>query len=372
MPSLAIVRQRYNPFGGAERFIARALRPLTDQGLNVTVIARVWPDQQAGEHIIVNPSFVTSLGRDSGFAEAVTRLLQSKHFDLVQSHERIPGVPLYRAGDGVHAMWLDQRAKSDRVLKRAFTQLDPYHRYVLKAERAMFEHANLRAVVCNSAMVKQEIADRFTMDTGKLHVIHNAVDSERFSPKLRERHRDATRKELDIPADAFVFLYVGSGFARKGVRDLLTAMTHVAGLHVVVVGADKNLAKYVTHANRIKVADRVHFTGGVDDVGPYYAAADAFVLPTLYDPCPNAALEAMACGLPAIVSDACGAKEFVTVGVSGDVVAACDSAALADAMQRLMTADHRAMGVAARAAMLPLAPDAMAAKYAALYRTLLA
>jgi UDP-glucose:(heptosyl)LPS alpha-1,3-glucosyltransferase len=52
----------------------------------------------------------------------------------------------------------------------------------------------------------------------------------------------------------------------------------------------------------MKLSDRVHFAGAQDDVKPWYGMADCFVLPTLYDPFPNAALEAMACGLPLVTS----------------------------------------------------------------------
>jgi UDP-glucose:(heptosyl)LPS alpha-1,3-glucosyltransferase len=115
----------------------------------------------------------------------------------------------------------------------------------------------------------------------------------------------------------------------------------------------------------------VRFAGAVSDVKPYYAAADAFVLATLYDPQPNAALEAMACALPVVTTPKCGAAELLAEGESGFVRDALDVPGLAAALDALEPGRARAMGDAARAAVLPYTPEAMAREYLALYHRLL-
>ena len=113
--------------------------------------------------------------------------------------------------------------------------------------------------------------------------------------------------------------------------------------------------------------------GPQDETKPFYGAADAFVLPTLYDPCPNAALEAMACGLPVITSTKCGAAELVLEHDAGFVCPARDIEALAGHMNALIDPELRgAMGARARDAVLPLTPAAMTLQMALLYRDLLA
>jgi hypothetical protein len=89
---LAIVRQTYNPNGGAERFVSRALNVLAqDTTLDVTLIARQWEDASGWKTLTVNPPFRNRIARESGFAvEAASHFAQ---FDIVQSHERIPGQP---------------------------------------------------------------------------------------------------------------------------------------------------------------------------------------------------------------------------------------------------------------------------------------
>lgn len=227
----------------------------------------------------------------------------------------------------------------------------------------MFEHADLRAVICNSNMVRGEILRHFSIAESKLRVIYNGVDTERFHPRER-----AARPDGDI-----VLAFVGSGFARKGLDTVFAAMARSRlRSRLVVVGRDRELPRFVALAKALKIAGRVSFTGGVDDVRPYYAAADALVLPTLYDPLPNVVLEAMAMGLPAIVSDQCGAAELVKHGESGWIVPAQDAEALAEAFDRLEDRLQLGrMGEAARAAVEPYTIEAMAARLLALYRDLL-
>ena len=81
---LAIVRQTYNPNGGAERFVSRALNVLAqDTALDVTLIARQWEDAAGWKTLTVNPSFRNRLDRESGFADAAAaQFLQSLHHPL--------------------------------------------------------------------------------------------------------------------------------------------------------------------------------------------------------------------------------------------------------------------------------------------------
>jgi UDP-glucose:(heptosyl)LPS alpha-1,3-glucosyltransferase len=115
----------------------------------------------------------------------------------------------------------------------------------------------------------------------------------------------------------------------------------------------------------------VRFVGAVSDVRPYYAAADVFVLATLYDPQPNAALEAMACALPVVTTRKCGVAELIDDGRSGIVRDALDVAGMANAIASLDGGAGRTMGLAAREVVAPFTHEAMAREYLALYQRLL-
>ncbi|MDP2826956.1 MAG: glycosyltransferase family 4 protein [Sulfuritalea sp.] len=362
---LAIVRQKYTPFGGAERFVERALAALQARGVDVSIVAREWQGDAAGgvQGVRVNPFYLGRTWRDAGFARGVQRLMAQHRFDLVQSHERIPGCDIYRAGDGVHATWLELRAQP-------LDKFAPWHRYTLAAEAAMFRHPRLRAVICNSRMVKDDIARRFGVADEKLQVIYSGVDLQAFHPRLREEQGRALREKVGVGETAPVMLFVGSGYQRKGLPTLLRAVSGMQrrDARLWVIGRDKHESLMRKLAQTLGVDDRVLFLGAQSDVRPFYGAADVFALPTLYDPFPNAALEALACGLPLVTTTTCGAAELVTAD-NGAVVRAGDVAALAASLDALC-ARAPALRDAARASVAHLELAAMAAQLMALYSRL--
>jgi UDP-glucose:(heptosyl)LPS alpha-1,3-glucosyltransferase len=374
---IALVRQRYNPYGGAERFVERAMTALAARDVELTLLARAWSDAPgAGEHrrlIRCDPFYIGRVWRDWSFARAVCAAVKTQGFDLVQSHERISCCDVYRAGDGVHRQWLANRKRAAGVWERIALTLNPYHWYTLAAEKRLFESPRLRAVICNSNMVKQELRRHFGLAESKLRVIYSGVDLALFHPGLRPVWRERKRAELGIADAAMVFLFVGSGFRRKGLPQLLRALSGVRDAHLVVVGADKELPRLRRVAEQAKLSGRVHFAGGQEDVKPWYGMADCFVLPTLYDPFPNAALEAMACGLPLVTSLQCGAAEFVESGVEGYVCRdPLDVVELARCLN-LAAAPGQAqrMGAAARRKIEPYGLDGMAQRLTDLYAELL-
>lgn len=370
---IGIVRQRYTPYGGAERFVADALAALARESVALTLYARDWPGGgNAFVPVVCNPFYVGNVWRDWSFARCVRAAWAVHRPDLIQSHERIAGCDVFRAGDGVHRVWLEQRARGMTPLRRLGLALNPYHRYTLDAEARLFADSRLRAVVCNSLLVRDQIRDLFGVPEGKLHVIYNAVDCARFSPALAKQ-RALARNAYGLPADATVFALVGSGYHRKGVAQAIEALARLPnGAWLVVAGKEKNVARYRAIAERCGVAARVRLAGPEIDVAPLLGAADVFVLPTLYDPLPNACLEAMAAGLPVITSSQCGAAELLAAHDAGMVCDARDVAALAGAMTELLDPTLRAvMGARARQSVLPFTAEAMAAQLVTLYRSLL-
>src|SRR6185436_5776451 len=187
---IALIRQKYNAAGGAERFVAQAMRELAKQGATVTLITRQWKDNSGQPIVELAPVYWGSTWRDWSFARAVCQHLRRTKYDLVQSHERLACCDVFRAGDGVHREWLAQRARGFNAVRRATMYFNPHHGYLLQAERRMFESPRLRAVICNSRMVRDEILRHYEIDEAKLSVIYNGVDLEAFQPDLRSSWRD--------------------------------------------------------------------------------------------------------------------------------------------------------------------------------------
>ncbi len=371
---IALVRQRHTDFGGAERFISRAMEALAARDVGLTLVTREWARQPHYRTLICNPFYVGSLWRDWGFARSVCRTLAQERFDLVQSHERIACCDVYRAGDGVHREWLRQRARILGPLRRLSVALNPYHRYLLAAEERLFRGPRLRAVICISRMVKEEIRLHYGVPEDRLHVVYNGIDANDFHPSLAQRHRKAIRDSLDISPSAPVYLFVGSGYERKGVSVLLQALAQLPNeACLLIVGKDKQTRRFVRMADRLELGRRVRFVGAQRDVRPYYGAADAFVFPTLYEPFGNVALEAMASGLPLITSSKSGAAEIVVEGQNGFIRDALDVGGFAEAMRCMLDPARRAVLAAnARRTAEAMTLELMAASVTELYDRLLA
>jgi len=368
---LAIIRQRYTPFGGAERFIENALAALRQQDdLEVTIITREWNAQPhtAQRVVLCNTFHLGRVWRLWAFARAACKAVSDGGYDLVQSHERLGCCDIFRAGDGVHREWLRQR---DRILpawRRALTRLSLFHQLGLWQERRMFASPHLKVVIANSEGVKADILRHYSHTRARIEVIYNGVDLHRFHPGVKDAFRQDARANLDIPFDAPVLLFVGSGFERKGLATALRALALLSeATHLVVVGKDRQQRRYETLAQRLGLAHRVHFAGPQTDVRPYYGLADVFVFPSLYDPFPNAVLEAMACGLPVIVSQTCGSADFLPDAALDalEVEAWAQAIAAALAPER-----HAAMAAHSRRIAETLSLDAMAARMAAVYAAL--
>ena len=371
---LGVIRQRYTAFGGAERFLERAIDALLARGIAVQIYTREWPAARAGrlEPVICNPFYLGRLWRDASFARAVRQSLAQDRPEIVQSHDRIEGCDVFRAGDGLHRAWLEERVRIGGKLERISLAANAYHRFVLDAEARLFESPKLKAVICNSQMVAEDVRRYFPIDRSKLHVIYNAVDPDAFGPKVRE-NRPETRARLGLNGSHFAFLLVGSGYHRKGVPTAIRALARLPQhVRLIVVGREKVMARYRMLASNAGVSARVIFAGPQRDPRPYYGAADAFVLPTLYDPLSNAVLEAMACGLPVVTSTRCGAGELVVRENAGWLCDSTDDATFAERMSRLLDpAECERIGARARSAVAPLTPQSMTAQMLTLYENLL-
>lgn len=369
---LALVRQKYRPDGGAERFVSRALEALEDQDLDLSVITREWQgDVNPNWHIhLCDPMKWGRVSRERGFANAARKIWQQEKFDIVQSHERIPGCDIYRAGDGVHRRWLLQRSRLLPAWRGKRLLTDRFHSYVMNAEQEMYAAPELKSVICNAQMIKNEIMADFGLPDEKITVIYNAIDNQKFLPAT-EAQRHQLRQQFNIPQQAHCLIFVGSGFERKGLEAAIRAVAPTDSI-LLVVGQDKDEKRYRGLAQSLGCEQRIRFMGVQKQTLPFYQAADALLLPTLYDPFPNVILEAMSCGLPVITSQTCGGAEFIQQGVNGFVFDALDVKSLAESIQELpVIALGSDMAEAARARIIEETPARLSGQLLDLYRRIL-
>ncbi|MBW2092315.1 MAG: glycosyltransferase family 4 protein [Deltaproteobacteria bacterium] len=317
---LALIRKRYTDFGGAERYVSGLARRLADQGHEVHILAREWKVERA-EGLIFDPipkrrgpSFLSLLA----FARDVARKVQSEKFDLVHSFDRTYSQDIFRAGDGCHIEWLSRRARAFGRGSALLDKLNPRHMAFLHVEARLFADPRLKLILTNSKRGREEIIRHYGVPGNKIRVVYNGVDRERFTPGLREKHREQVRQDLGLTYDEPIFLFVGSGFKIKGLFSIIQVLPILEG-KLLVAGRDR-IKPYLSLARRLGVEDRVIFLGSRHDVERLYGAADVFVLPSLYELFSNACLEAMAAGLPVVTTDETGAAEVIRNGLNGYTV----------------------------------------------------
>lgn len=264
---------------------------------------------------------------------------------LLKKHFGLPYVVSLRGSD--------VPGYSDRFTA-LYTILRPITRWVWK---------NAAAVVANSDGLKDlALRTRPEQDIG---VIFNGVDTDDFFPDPTKRPKDT----LIVTTGATRLT------ARKGIHFLVEAMQSLSQTHPHVrlkaMGEGDARDDLVALARRAGVADKVEFIGRVprEETTQYYQEASVFVFPSLNEGMGNALLEALACGLPVVVTDVGGTKELVQDGVNGIIVPTSDAAAIAAAVARLADdpATRATMGAQSRAVARQYSWDNIARAYAAVY-----
>lgn len=296
--------------GGVESAACHLVAQLARRGFDVTAVCRV-ADEPAPERVRVLRLRVPGIWQPlrllafSRAAAGATRV----GFDLIHALSRTRHQHIYRAGGGSHALYMERA-----YTLPALQQLSPRHRAILAIEKAVFSDAG-QVIQCNAPRNAAEIANRYGVPPQRLALIYNGVDAERFHPAQRRIHRAKLRQALGL--DGPVALFVGSGFARKGLDRAIAGLADAGGRATLLVAGAGDSARYRRLAEQRGVAARVQFLGPRSDVEALHAAADLFVLPTRYDAFANACLEAMASGLPIATTRENGVADLIEEGVNG-------------------------------------------------------
>jgi glycosyltransferase involved in cell wall biosynthesis len=158
----------------------------------------------------------------------------------------------------------------------------------------------------------REVESRFGRTPGSVAVVPHGVDSEAFHPNNRAARRPNARRGLQLKADEVLLLFVGNDLAKKGADLALSALALLPPNVRLAIAGQVPGAEVRMVAERKGVSDRVSVLTHTDDLLTYYAAADVLVAPSREDSFHLPALEAMACGIPVVVSARAGVAELVT------------------------------------------------------------
>lgn len=341
---IGLIFNRYRSDGGTERITSSVFDALADDDVEWVVLTRRWGGALPANVRVIEcrPFAIGRRWRLQAFVGALEQQLRTLSVDLVQSQVHLPQIDIFRADGGVHAEWLEQRRRGPSRLKRWWRKLGSYHRDKLRMERQMYASSQLTAVICNSPMVRDDIRRHFPECRAVLHVIENGIDGPHFKRDARANDIGrATRTQLGIAEHAPVFVFVGSGFERKGLATAIGALAQAPNAaQLIVVGRDSRMAHYRREARTHGVSERVHFIGAQDDVRPYLWAADVLVHPALYEAFGIVIAEAMAAGLPVLASQRTGAALAMLDGPeTGRTMDALDVSGFAGAMTEFAARD---------------------------------
>jgi UDP-glucose:(heptosyl)LPS alpha-1,3-glucosyltransferase len=299
-----------------------------------------------------------------------TRQLRRQSFDLVN----LQGCCAL-AGDVVtahscHRSYWQLRRKLPARLRK---WLNPFHYVALYLSDRLFTSRHTRWVIALSQGIEQDLCDIYGFPPQRILVRTPGVDRDQFHPANRVRYRPEVRAKFDLGEDDFVLLFVGNEFHRKGLDLVLQAMARISQprLKLLVAGATHPAVQWQYRRLARRLGVQVRFAGRQRNMERIYAAADVFVLPSLYEAFPAVVLEAAASGLPLLGSRANGIRDVLIHDRNGWYVER-DPADIAARITALM--DHpqqsSCMGMAARASTVDFDANRARASLLSTYKSL--
>lgn len=315
MTRVVLLKSCVSSSGGLEKYASRIAARFLEKGCNVTLLTHgkapaIEPIRVFAAKTWSWPAFV----RMEQYDRFVSHWLAKHPADVIFGMDRNRMQTHLRAGNGVHAAFLQSRILTEGRLKWLVCQANPLHRKILELEQAAFENPRLQKLFTNSHMVKRQILERYRTDPAKIEVVHNGVEWHEMQGAFDswEAERPLVAKKLGLDPSLFHLLFIGNGYLRKGLGQLLRAMGRLKRKDVVlsVIGKETHWEKYQGLAKRLRL--NVHFFGPKKDPRPFYQMADALAIPSFYDPFANVTVEALAMGLFTISSKTNGGCEILT------------------------------------------------------------
>ncbi|HXN85112.1 MAG TPA: glycosyltransferase family 4 protein [Candidatus Binataceae bacterium] len=340
---IALLTRRFDPLGGGtERDLIVTAQCLRDAGHDLTIFAReVRGQSQNLNDFKIRRFGGTSFGRTMGllsFAYGAPKAARLDGADLIISFARTIDADVLRSGGSAHISYLRAARKWRGELRWRAMRASPYHQAQVFIERRGFTSSKLKAAIAVSNLVRDDLIREFRLPQNKVVTLYNGVDLERFTPARDDSGRREIRSSIGIADAAPIVAFVGNGFARKGLRFLIEAWPRVTrGAHLLVVGADRESRQYQREAARLAMSTRIHFAGQMSNITRIFQGVDALAMPSIFEPFGNVGMEAMASGLPVMVSAQSGASELLPETMQKFVVQdPCDSIEIAEKLNALL------------------------------------
>ena len=376
---IAMVFSVFNKAGGIERAMVEVSTRLIDDGHDVHLVAN--DRDSAYRHLPFhyipmlkpnNPLQMFSFSLAS--TVALRSWLRKERFDIVHSHGLASLEADVVTAQSCHRAWvnLSNPTLSPFTWPWLRRRLNPQHPTMMWLERHIYAGHHYRKIVAVSEGLKQDIVTWYGVPADDIVVIPNGVDLDEFNVDTVTTERAATRARLGLAPGDCALLFVANEFPRKGLSQVLDALTRLPDtVHLVCIGRG-NPAPYLATVERLGLQPRVHFIPNTPDIRGYYAASDMFVLPTQYESFCIAALEAAVAGLPLLCTRVQGIEDRLVDGYNGFFVER-DGRDIATKVQWLLDNpdQKRILGEAARESAQGYGWDAIKDQHVALYHEIL-
>ncbi|WP_375460823.1 glycosyltransferase family 4 protein [uncultured Enterovirga sp.] len=357
---IALVTERFDAsFGGLERWTIDFASFLAKRDHEVHVVA-FGGAEKPGIRLHRANAATTEWGK----ARALDRAIATLGAVVVHDTGLSCSGDVFQPQTGSRLASLDREIAAHSRVRRLKASISPQtqgRRLMMSVlERRQIAHA--RAIIAVSGRVRDLITARYEVNPALISIVRNGIDPGRFSRARLAPLRDASRRRLGIADGETLFISVAHNLRLKGVDISLRALAALRAdnrsARLVVAGGVPEPSLAALAAN-LGIGERVTFTGFDPEIERLYAAADVFVHPTRWDACSVSTIEALACGLPVITSEADGASELVRSGETGFVLTDPeDDKALSRTMDTLTDPLHRERILAALVqAAPPLAQD---------------
>jgi len=335
--------------GGRETSTAQIAAALTRRGHAVTILCQ--SGSWIGEGVEIRAFGRRGITRAlalKNFVADVRSAIDGGDWDIVHAMLPAPGADIYQPRGGTvpaqRQAALRRRGPLGRLLARLVEPLNLHRRTLAALERKVIADPNVLNLPV-SFMVCEEFRQHYGL-TERLRVVYNAVDMPPMDCPDRPTWRRLRREKLRVGDSAAVFLIVARNLALKGVAEAISAFAEWRSRpdqpqgRLVVVGGEAT-QPYERQATALGVAAEVVFVDYTEEIHQWYAAADACVLLSWYDPCSRVVLEATSWGIPSITTVFNGAAE-VAAGAGGIVVSSPrDIPAVAAAMAEMADGKKR-------------------------------
>jgi UDP-glucose:(heptosyl)LPS alpha-1,3-glucosyltransferase len=317
---IALIRNRYSPdHGGAEKVAAKFVNHFIDRGHEITIFSEKFSGEESDRlkwHKVPKGS---GLSKTSAFHRQVQAILNKNNcrdeFDIIYTMCRTFPADIFRITEQLHHEWLP-------IGYSCLARLNPRHFSILCLERKSIDPSNMRHIIVNSKLLKDQVVKCFDYPESKVSLVSNGVDRTVFFP-ARLGEKEEIKKKLHL-SDRFVCVFAAANFKIKGLNEAIKA---IAGLsedmrkHVtlLVVGKDKP-KPFMELAEKLNVTENLVFAGKQSNMREYYIASDLLLYPSHYETFGNVVLEAFACGIPVLTTKMVGAAELVKDNKNGFII----------------------------------------------------